>query len=210
MDDTRIDSSRSEVPLGAEPAEPSDAEFVERLHRGDRSAFRPLVERYESAVYGLCRRLLGGSDAEAEDLSQETFLRAFHRLGQLDDRRRFGPWLFQVARSLCRDRVRHLVAERRALERGVDLEGWQSVDAPPDDELSTVLASIPERERRALELKYFEGLAYRDIAAELGLSFSRVDHLIRQARARLAGRIEARRQRERSLQHPETAPRALR
>jgi RNA polymerase sigma-70 factor (ECF subfamily) len=177
-----------------------EAGLIARVLGGERAAFRPLVEAYEPAVFGLCRQLLDGNAAEAEDLSQETFLRAFRRLGELKDRTRFGPWLYQIARSLCRDKVRSLLAERRALERRLDLQRWRAAGEPADPDVSSVLASLPAAERHVLELRYFKGLSYREMAEVMDLSLARVDHLIRQARARLGRFVErARRQRERSL-----------
>jgi len=173
---------------------PDEPQLISRVLGGDRSSFRPLVETYEPAVFGLCRKLLGGDEAEAEDLSQETFLRAFSRLDDLKDHRRFAPWLYQIARSLCRDRRRRFVAERRALEARSNFERWR-VELRPDhpavdsEEISSVLREMPDVERRALELKYFQGLSYSEISGLMGLSFSRVDHLIRQARARLSRRV---------------------
>ncbi|HLU47543.1 MAG TPA: sigma-70 region 4 domain-containing protein, partial [Planctomycetota bacterium] len=64
-----------------------------------------------------------------------------------------------------------------------------------ESEVASALAGMPPEERRALELKYFEGLSYQEIARRLGLSFSKVDHLIRQARARLSHRMSVRRRR---------------
>jgi RNA polymerase sigma-70 factor (ECF subfamily) len=173
--------------------------LIGRVLAGDPGAFRPLVEAYERAVFGLCRKLLDGNDTEAEDMSQETFLRAYQRLGELKDHGRFGPWLYQIARSLCRDRVRSLLAERRAMKGRLELERLQAAGEAGGAEIGTVLDDLPEAERRVLELRYFEGLSYRDVARSMNLSFSRVDHLIRQARARLSRRLAVQRRHERSL-----------
>jgi RNA polymerase sigma-70 factor (ECF subfamily) len=199
-----LSSQSASSPTSSDPSAegelpPAERQWVERVVNGDRTAYRPLVESYEAAVFGLCRRRLGGSEAEAEDLSQETFLRAYRRIGELKDLDRFGPWLYQIARSLCRDRVRHLIAERRALQGRVDLARWNLVRELPGGEIASVLSELPARERKALELKYFEGRSYKEIADALGLTFARVDHLIREARSHLARRLEVARQRERSL-----------
>ena len=198
----------------------NEAECVRRVLGGDRSGFRTLVEAYEPSVWNLCRRLLDGDATEAEDVSQETFLRAYTRLGELKDPYRFGPWLYRIARSLCRDRVRHLAAERRALDgrrvlewaraprHGFRLAGGTTATSATstasgsegDGDVGSALAGLPSAERRVLELKYFEGRSYEEIAAIVGLSFPKVDHLIRKARSRLRARLHvARRTRERSL-----------
>jgi RNA polymerase sigma-70 factor (ECF subfamily) len=190
-----VDLRLSEVERG-----PDEAELITRVLKGDRDAFRPLVEAYEPAVFGLCRKLVYGREAEAEDLAQETFLRAFTRLEELKDRDRFAPWLYQIARSLCRDWSRRASAERRALERKIHLKRWEEAGREADDDVGFALSNLPDEERKALELKYFEGLSYREIARRMSLSFSQVDHLIREARQRLGRRMTVKRiQRERYL-----------
>lgn len=174
--------------------------LIARVLAGDRAAFRPLVEAYERPVFALSRKLLDGRSAEAEDLSQETFLRAYQKLSELKDHRRFAPWVYQIARSLCREWWRKARAERRVLQRHVDLQRWEAAGRDSGDDIAPVIADLPADERRALELKYFEGLSYKEIAGRMGLSFSQVDHLIRQARQRLSRRITVKRlQRERRL-----------
>jgi RNA polymerase sigma-70 factor (ECF subfamily) len=185
---------------GAVASRADDGELVRRVLAGDLGAFAPLVEAYEPTVYALSRSLLGGRTAEAEDISQETFLRAYRRLGELQDPSRFAPWVFQIARSLCRESRRKLATERRALQGYSAVERQISVPNAEPDALERALCELPGDERLALELKYLEGLSYAEIGRRLGLSFSRVDHLIRQARARLGRRVEVHRRRnERSL-----------
>src|SRR3989337_1821851 len=72
--------------------EASDRLLVQRTRGGDVNAFGELVQRYQPSVFGVCYRLLGDS-AEAEDLAQEAFLRAFRRLASFDVERPFGPWM---------------------------------------------------------------------------------------------------------------------
>lgn len=202
---------------GAVPAaDPASAELVESAVEGDREAFRALVESHYAAIFGLCRKLLFGREADAEELTQETFLKAYAYLPTLADPRRFSSWLYQIARSLCRDRKRRwrveerVLAERREalrseIERlsrgggdgtgalsGREGEGAWDEDGP----VGAALSDLPEDERRALLLRYFSGLAYEEIARRLGLTFAQVDHLIRKARSRFARRFAARREAE--------------
>ncbi len=171
---------------------PDPAEQVRRVLAGDAEAFRCLVEAYERAVFGLCRRLLYGNATDAEDLTQETFLRAYENLERLEDKSRFAPWLFQIARSLCRDRRRRLEIESRALvERGEAMRRSLLLRDTEDEESGNVpsaLEDLPPEERTALDLRYFHGLSYEEIGRKLSMSFSQVDHLIRKARARLSRR----------------------
>jgi RNA polymerase sigma-70 factor (ECF subfamily) len=183
----------------AAPAAPErDAALVERVRGGDSAAYRPLVERYQRPVFGLLRRLLNGDRSLAEDLTQETLVRAYEYLDRLENPERFGSWVFQIARSLVRDALRRARAEQRAIERRFALLRVRSVPAG-EGILESGFRQLPQEEQAVLKLRYFEGWTYDQIADKLGLSFSQVDHLIRKARGRLGRRLNVERERERSL-----------
>ncbi len=132
-------------------------------------------------------------------MTQETFVRAYCCLHRLSDRERFGPWLYQIARSLFRDRCRRQDAERRALRvwaEAAQRSRESNQDSVEAVGLSPVLAGLPEAERRILTLRYFDGLSYKELSERLKLSFSQVDHLIRKARTRLARRAQVSLERE--------------
>jgi RNA polymerase sigma-70 factor (ECF subfamily) len=169
---------------------------VGRTLRGEVEAFRLLVEKYQRAVIGLAHRLLGPG-GDAEDLAQEAFVRAYRYLASLREPERFGPWLFQVVRSLHRDRSRRKEAERKALECRKDLLRWAAV--PGGEGVGSALYRLPPSEYQALRMRYFEGLSYEEIARRMEKSFSQVDHLIRRARAHLARHISREQDRERDL-----------
>lgn len=172
--------------------ETETAALVRRVLSGDREAFRPLVEEHHSAVLGLCRAVLGSASADAEDVAQEAFIRAFERLGDLEDPHRFPPWLYQIARSLCRERWRRREVERRVLAVHAERLHLESVPDPQvgmAEALGSALEELPAEERRALRLRYVDGKTYEEVGDELGLTFSQVDHLVRKARARLGRRL---------------------
>ncbi len=171
----------------------TDANFVTRVVGGDGDAFRPLVERYQRSVFGLVRRLVGPADAE--DITQDAFVRAFQHLSGLKDRCRFGPWLFQIARSLCRDRLRRRETEKKALQYRMEMLRLESV--PSCEGMGSALTRLPPEEFEVLHLRHFEGLTYDEIAGRMGLTFSKVDHLIRKARALLGRWVVRERRRER-------------
>lgn len=194
---TLHDSQTQSDPVASSPPVPvsealqriggEDARLVEAVLAGNTEAFRPLVERYQRSVYNLVFRLLGRNATEAEDATQETFVRAYEYLRGLEERSRFGPWLYRIARSLCRDRLRRKEVERRALEaRTYEL---RLASIPSANPLGGVLAQLPPEEFQVLHLRYFEGCSYDEISRHTGLSFSKVDHLICKARALLARKI---------------------
>jgi RNA polymerase sigma-70 factor (ECF subfamily) len=177
----------------------SPAETIAKVLDGDREAFRKLVAVHEPAVFGLARKLLRGDEEQAEDLTQETFVRAYCCLHRLNDRERFGPWLYQIARSLFRDRCRRRDAERRALRAWAEdarRPRESREDSAEAGDLTPALTDLPEAERRILTLRYFDGLSYKELSERLKMSFSQVDHLIRKARSRLARRAQSSLERE--------------
>src|SRR3954470_16068895 len=93
------------VPTPIRNETPTDAQLVERTRNGDPSAFAVLVQRHERAVLAIAASLLGDR-AEAQDMAQETFLRAHRNLGLLADPARFGPWVKRVAFGACVDWLR--------------------------------------------------------------------------------------------------------
>lgn len=148
---------------------------------------RNLYERHAPQVYSLCLRRLGSRE-EAEDATQTVFLNAFGAL-QRGSRPRFErAWLWRIAENVCRDRrVRTRVAR--------DLHALEHVLASPEREPSALaeieqaLAALPERQRRAILLREWHGLSYREIAAELGLSEAAAEALAFRARRTLADRL---------------------
>jgi RNA polymerase sigma-70 factor (ECF subfamily) len=177
--------------------EAGPAETIQEVLHGEPDAFRTLVERHAPAVFALCRRLLNGNPHDAEEVTQETFFNAYRYLHRLVDRRRFQPWLYQIARSLCRDRRRRWAVEQRALaacRESILARQRAAVGSSGDHEVTEALAELPEDERRVLGLRYFEGLSYNELSNRLNLSHSQVDHLIRKARGRLARRLTVRQQ----------------
>ena len=191
-----VDAFPSSKVEGARTAAPSDGELVTRVLRGETETYRALVERYGRAVGGLARRLLGPG-GDAEDLAQEAFVRAYRYLGSLREPERFGPWLFQVVRSLHRDQRRRREAEREALDCRRDLLRWAAV--PGGEGVGSALYRLPPSEYQALRMRYFEGLSYEEIARRMEKTFSQVDHLIRKARAHLARTMSRELERERDV-----------
>ena len=180
----------------ARDAGPREADLVRRVLGGDSEAYRKLVERYQRAVLGLASRLLGPG-GDAEDLAQESFVRAYSYLGTLKEPERFGPWLFQVVRSLFRDRNRRREAEKKAIEQRKEILRWAMV--PSGEGIGSALYKLLPAEYQVLRMRYFEGMSYEEIGRRLGKTFGQVDHLIRKARSHLARDLNREAARERSL-----------
>ncbi len=157
-----------------------DAEIalVRRAREGDRGAFEELVRRTTRLVYSKLY-LETGDPHQAEDLVQETYLRAFRAVTQVIQPAGFRPWLLTIAQSVAIDSFRRSSAKRRAEPDRVSQEVLEHAAAPPEEEpgrqevrerVRTILQSLPEEYRLPLTLRYIDGADYETITMQLGLS----------------------------------------
>jgi len=158
-----------------EPAKLSDGDLVRATARQDQLALAELYDRYRLILFGLVMRILHDR-AEAEDVLQETFLQVWRRAGDFDEARgRAFTWLVTIARSRALDRLRAAGSRGRLATEAAGLPredmGDAAADALRSEESRTVraaLAELPNEQRHALLLAYFEGLTQAEIAARLG------------------------------------------
>src|SRR5437588_4216941 len=155
---------------------------------------RELFERYANPIYGFCLHRLGSRE-EAEDAVQTTFLNAFRGLTRGVVPQAESAWLFKIAENVCLSRHRSTFRRRR-VETPSDLETLQDTVAgyEPETEalhgLEHVLERMPENQRRAILLREWQGLSYREIADEMQVSQAAVETLIFRARRSLAQGLE--------------------
>jgi len=159
-----------DVPEGPDAA--GDAELVERTLNGSTQAFALLVRRHEPLVRGLARRFTRG-EAEAQDVVQDVFLRAFDRLSTLREPARLRPWLARLAvqRGLTLGRRRGV--EKAALPALAREEAVAGVEPEAAEERARLLAALdelPAETRAVVVLRYLEGLDAPRIAETLQLS----------------------------------------
>jgi RNA polymerase sigma factor (sigma-70 family) len=168
-----------------------------RIERGlapEADATRALYEQYANQVFRYCLHQLGSRE-EAEDALQSTFLNAFRGIkrGVVPDLE--SAWLFKIAHNVCLSR-RRSTWRRGRIESPADFEVIEELAPAPSrraDELiglQDVLERLPETQRRAILLREWQGLSYREIAAELELSQAAVETLIFRARRSLANGLE--------------------
>lgn len=160
-----------ERPMGL-PSNVSDARLIEEVRQGDNDAFGELVHRYERRVMRVVMRFIDDYEL-ARDLTQDVFVRAFERLDQFDQSRRFGPWLFRIAVNLTLDYLRkrkrrgwwNLFSEVRS-ERPPDPSAADPrVSLDLQQEVQAVLEQIPEKYRTVLVLRDLENFPTSEIAA---------------------------------------------
>jgi len=185
------------------PAPPSgsDPELLARIADArDPQALETLYDRYARPVYSVLLRVVGDR-AAADELQQEVFLKLW-RNAQTFDRARASalPWLLTLARNAALDRVRTKAERQRRREFGDDESSTALQSAPHAsarhdeawldrrrlaEQVSEALEQLPEPQRRALELAYFEGLSQTEIAAQLDAPLGTVKSWVRKALLRL-------------------------
>jgi len=171
----------------------AEFELARRARGGDAAAFDELVRRFHRPVHHFCGRLLRSSDAE--DLAQDTFVRAFVHFERFDPERPVLPWLIAIARRLCLDvlRRRKLMATMETtLVTGPPASGPEG-EALLREQLSRLeraLADLEEGPREAIVLFHIEEMSYRDIAAALEVPMGTVMTWLHRGRARLKTALE--------------------
>lgn len=172
----------------------TDEDLLARVARNDAAAVREIVGRKLPRVLALAVRVVGDR-VEAEDIAQETFIRIWRQAPRWESgRARFDTWLYGVALNLCRDRLRR----RRILYTA---EPPDMVDPGPlpdhgihgDDAarmVESALATLPERQREAIVLQYYEELSNSDAAAVMGISVEALESLLARGRRSLRAWLE--------------------
>jgi RNA polymerase sigma-70 factor (ECF subfamily) len=174
-----------------------DSGLAQRLRRGDPRAFEELVIAYQHRVFGVALRMLGNR-AEAEEIAQETFLRAHRALGDFRGEARLSTWLHAIASRLCLnrlaspDRRRAREGEETLLRLATDEAG--AVTRLERSELEQALAAaieaLPEERRIVVVLRDVQGLSYDEIAETLGLEAGTVRSRLHRARLDLKAKLE--------------------
>lgn len=173
-----------------------DQEAIARCRGGEVEAFSILVDRYRNAIYSFAYRMTGDAE-EANDIAQETFVRAYRALPRFRDGSPFLPWLFTIAANLCRSWLRAwrrrpmLIAE--VMDRPEEGDGNRSAQALAEDErrreVREAVRSLPTKYRIVLILRHLRDMSYEEIGAILGLPISTVEHRLRTARELLRQRL---------------------
>src|SRR5690348_5246441 len=146
-----------------------EAALIQRIRSGDESAMADMYDRYSGIVYGVALRVLGNTTA-AEDVLQEVFLQLWRNPQSFDaNRGRLAPWLAVIARNRAIDHLRKRQPEEDIEElpisTGVNLED-EAAQRQAVTKIRGVLSQLPQDQRRALEMAFFEGMTHTEIAAK--------------------------------------------
>ncbi|HET8851759.1 MAG TPA: sigma-70 family RNA polymerase sigma factor [Ktedonobacteraceae bacterium] len=172
----------------------SDTELVELVLAGDQNAFAVLVERYKDAVQNLSYRMLSNT-TEAEDVTQEAFVRAYTQLATYKPVHKFSTWLLSIASHLAIDQLRRRRFLTLPLEDVPFLEWVADIGAGPEqsalegeqqDEIQQYLQRLPGKYRAVIVLRYWYDFSYEEIATALKLTPPLVKARLHRARELLA------------------------
>ena len=174
-----------------------EKKLVSRAQAGDHRAFVELVDHYKTPVFNLIYRMTNGSLQESDDLAQETFLRSFAGLDGFDPQKRFFPWLYTICLNVIRNDMQkktpalvagHTLANQPGKEEAGNPEALYA-QHQEKDMVQKGLLRLPEEQRAAIILRYFQDLAYDDIAQILGLSASGVKMRVKRGLANLRSHL---------------------
>ena len=171
----------------------TDAAAVALARDGDSEAFRALVERHGRAVYRVAHRMTGNAH-DAEDVVQETFLRAYKQLQRFESRANFGTWLHRIAvnAALARGRRGHLeVVPAPPSEEGAEPESTVLFDTLPPLDVEAAIESLPEGARHVLVLYGIYGYTHEEAANMLGIAVGTCKAQLHRARRLLRERLSA-------------------
>ncbi len=183
----------------------TDVAAAEEARQGNQHAFRVLVERHSRSVFGLAYRMTG-NERDAEDLVQETFLRAYKQLHRFDGRSTFGTWLYRICANCSLDLIRLRKSRREqqtwAVASGEESNWLDQVAAPdPSPErltqsvqitalLGDALAQLSDMERTAFVLRHYEECDIEEIARTLGVRANAAKHSVFRAVQKLRRALE--------------------
>jgi len=166
-----------------------DSKLARKVQKGDRRAFEILLSRYERSIYSFIYNFFQDR-ALCEDLTQETFLRAYRFIGSFRPKEKFTTWLYSIAKNLCIDELRRLQKGSTVNIDMVDPDvlvssgGFGgnpmllSMVGEEADILQRILTKLPEKYRTCIILFYFSELSYEDISRIMNISLSNTKILL--------------------------------
>jgi len=153
--------------------EVEDRDLVEKARRGDVEAYNLLVSRWEKRVYNYLLRLVGDRE-DAQDLSQEVFLKAYRNLGKLRDPSRFAPWLFRTAHNEAFSLLRRRRPETEVADRLPPAPGPAMLPIETSLAVTSALRRLSEDQREAVVLKIYQGFKFEEMAEILACPVSTI------------------------------------
>ncbi len=184
----------------------NDFNLVVRARKGEQKAYADLMQRYKESIYFMVLKMVNNKD-DAQDLTVETFGKAFQKLDKYQPEFAFSTWLFRIATNNCIDFIRKKKLNTLSIDRMIDEDGNNhplqiksdtlnpeetSIKKQQSQELKLIVEGLPQRYRNLITLRYFEELSYDEIAKELDLPLGTVKAQLFRARDLLSNVLNRR------------------
>ena len=183
----------------------TDAELIGQLAEGDQTAFRKVVDKYQSLVFNACFNILRNS-GDAEDIAQEVFIEVYESISQFRHESKLSTWLYRISinKSLNHLRKHRMKSMMLSIEQffvgekniKFDIEDASASNSPHSVEytersqvLQNAIASLPENQRIAFTLNKFDDLSYQEVAEVMNVSLASVESLIHRAKLGLQKKL---------------------
>jgi len=176
----------------------TDSAIITKARLGDADAFRVLVERHSRPLFRLAFRMTGNQQ-DAEDVVQESFLRAWRQLGRFDERASFGTWLYRIATNCSLDVMRGRKRRSNLSEVEDPVLALPSGDPTPErvamsgevrERVAEAMDELTASERTAFVLRHFEGMRIEDVSRVLGCQPGAAKHSVFRAVRKLRRALE--------------------
>ncbi len=176
-----------------------DQEHIQSVLSGNTNAFAPLVDRYKNMVFTLCFKMVNNRE-EAEELTQDSFIKVYRSLKQFKAESRFSTWLYKVAYHTCLDRLKKLKREKPTAEINTFTEAQISTlqndfeqieDQERKELVQECLQLLPEEERLLLTLYYLNEQSVKEIAHIMGATETNIKVKLFRSRNKLATLLQA-------------------
>jgi RNA polymerase sigma-70 factor (ECF subfamily) len=183
-----------------------DKELIRLALDGQQDAYKRIMQKYRNSIYHLIVRMIGYQH-EAEDLTQEAFIKAFNSLASFNDEFAFSTWLYKIATNNCIDHLRKRKLKTFSIDKPIDgHDGEQGFEIPdatyqPDSDIlqsqqsrtiQSAIDSLPDKYQRVIVMRHQEEKSYEEIAEELNLPLGTVKAHIFRAREMLYKQLRGR------------------
>lgn len=178
----------------------TDEEIVSAVQKGEHAAFSHIIQRYQGKIYSYIFRLTNHPE-DANDITQEVFLKAYRNLHTVDTERKFSSWIYRIAhnesvnwlKKKTRTKVESLDAH---MDQGIQIPSsidvaHQYVQQEEQKEVRLAISALPEKYRRVLELRYLHEYSYQEISKALGKPINTVGTLINRAKKLMLEQIDS-------------------
>lgn len=212
-----LQGSQSPEKEPVEPVEPDDVKahirtLVTRTKKGDRAAYKELVERYQKRVFGIVFAMLHNRE-DAMELSQEVFIKVYKRIGDFEEKSSFYTWVYRIAVNLAIDFRRrewkkvHTEYDDTVGDQGVDDGVFQRDKITPEQsmqakelgaQINRALETLPEEQRAVLTMRELDGLSYQEMADVMGCSIGTIMSRLFYARKKMQAALGPMREKEKS------------